>query len=93
VPKSALNTHLTAEPNQKQSAVYVSRPLIASKPGSSPLNRPGLDNITSQPWSDATCPRRTSDNAYFPFVTLFESKHQDKVQKAVARGQLVSDHG
>ena len=31
-------------------AVYGSRPLIASKPGSSPLERPSLDNSTSQPW-------------------------------------------
>jgi len=69
VPKSAWNTHLTAEPILKQSAVYVSQSLIASKPGSSPPRRPGLDNITSQPWSDATCPRRTSDSAYFPFVS------------------------
>ena len=37
-------------------AVYGSRPSIASKPGSSRPERPGLDNITSQPWSDATCP-------------------------------------
>jgi len=28
----------------------------ASKPGSSPLEGPGPDNITSQPWSDAMCP-------------------------------------
>ena len=34
--------------------------LIASTPGSSSLERPGLDNITSQPWSDATCPCTTS---------------------------------
>ena len=33
--KSAQNTHLTAEPISKQCAVYDSRPLIASKPGSS----------------------------------------------------------
>ena len=38
----------------------------------SPPDRPGLDNITtSQPWSDTNCHRRTSDSAYFPFVTLF----------------------
>ena len=25
----------------------------------------GLNYIASQPWSDATCPRTTSDSAYF----------------------------
>ena len=40
--------------------VYGSRPPIASTPGSSPLERPSRDNITSQPWSDATCPCATS---------------------------------
>jgi len=39
----------------KECVVYGSRPLIASKPGSSPPERPGLDNITNQPLSDATC--------------------------------------
>jgi len=74
VSKSAQNTHLTAEPILIQSAVYGSRPLIASKPGSSSLERYGLNNITSQPWSDATCPRTISDSAYFRFVTLFYKK-------------------
>ena len=32
-----------------ESAVYGSRPPIASKPDSSPPERPGLDNFTSQP--------------------------------------------
>jgi len=36
--------------------VYVSRPPIASTPGSNPPERPSRDNITSQPWSDANCP-------------------------------------
>ena len=31
------------------------QPPIASTPGSSPPERPGLDNVTSQPWSEATC--------------------------------------
>ena len=44
VPKKCTNTHLTAEPMLKQCAVYGSRPPIASKPGSSPPERPGLDN-------------------------------------------------
>jgi len=48
-------------------------PPIASKPGSlaSSPEQYGLNNTTSQPWSDATCPRTTSDSAYFRFVTLF----------------------
>jgi len=77
VSKSSQNIHLTAdiymsaEPILKQCAVYGSRRLIASKPGSSSLERYGLNNITSQSWSDATCPRPTSDSAYFRFVTLF----------------------
>jgi len=54
-----------------ESAVYGSRPLIASKPDSSPLKRLGLDNITSQPWSDTTCPCTTSTSAYLRFVTIF----------------------
>ena len=33
---------------------------IASTPGSSSPEQPGLDNTTSQPWSDATCPCTTS---------------------------------
>jgi len=55
----------------RESAVYNSRPLIASKPDSSPPERPGLDNTTSQPWSEATCPCTTSASAYLRFVTIF----------------------
>jgi len=47
------------------------QPPIASTPGPSPPERPGLDNTTSQSWSDATCPCTTSFSAYFRFVTLF----------------------
>ena len=54
-----------------ESPVYGSRPPITSKPGSSPPERPGLDNITSQPWSEATCPCTTSASAYLRFVTNF----------------------
>jgi len=54
-----------------ESAVYGSRPLIASKPDSSPPERPDLDNITSQPWSEATCPSITSASAHLRFVTIF----------------------
>jgi len=35
---------------------------IASTPGSSSSERPGLDNITSQPWFDTTCPRTTASS-------------------------------
>jgi len=41
-------------------------------------DRPGLDNITSQPWSDANCHRRTSDSAYFPFVLVENNKTKYK---------------
>ena len=41
---------------------------------SSPPERPGLDNITSQPWSEATCPCTTSTSAYLRFVTIFSLK-------------------
>ena len=76
VSKSPQNTHLTSEPIflgfiLKQCAVYGSRPPIASRPGSSCPDQYNLNNITSQPWSDATCPRITSNSAYFRFVTLF----------------------
>jgi len=54
-----------------ESAIYGSRPLITSKPDSSPPDRPDLDNITSQPWSEATCPCTTSASAYVRFVTIF----------------------
>ena len=38
---------------------------IASKYGSSPPEQTRLDNITSQPWSDATCPRTTAFSILF----------------------------
>jgi len=63
-------THLTAKPTSKQCTVYGFQPPIASKPGSSPLERYGLNKSTSQPWSEATCPRTTSDSAYFCFVAI-----------------------
>jgi len=45
VSKSTQNTHLTAGPILKRCAVYGSRPLISSKPGSSSLEQHGLNNI------------------------------------------------
>ena len=56
-----------------------SQPPIASKSGSFPPERPGLDNITTQPLSDATCHRTTFSNVSVSLVTLFSLKRQDKV--------------
>ena len=81
--KSAQNTHLTAEPILRQCAVYGSRPPIASKPGSFPPERPGLDNDTSQPQSDAICPHT------IVFGTLscpFLLKERDKAEVSTIRG-------
>jgi len=78
-----------------ESAVYGFRPLMASKPGSSPPERTSLDNSTSQPWSDATCPCTTSTSAYFRFMLfLFEKTRQSTrtYWEAVVRVQVVSDH-
>jgi len=52
-------------------AVYGSQPLIVSKPDSSPLERPNLDNTASQPWSEAACPCTSSASADLRFVTIF----------------------
>ena len=65
------------------SAVYGSRPPIASKPASSPPERPGLDNTTSQPWSDATCPCTTFASACLRFVTIFLL---EKTRQSTRRG-------
>jgi len=81
VSKSAQNTHLTAEPILKQCAVYGSWPLIASKPGSSLSEWYGLNSITSQPWSDATCSCTISHSAYYRFVTIFSSKRTTQSTK------------
>jgi len=44
------------------------RPPIASKPGAFTLERPGLDKMTSQPWSDATFARTiASSTLFWPF--------------------------
>jgi len=64
-------------------AVYGSRPPIASKPGSSPLERPGLDNSTSQAWADAIYPHT------IVFGTLscpFLLKECDNVEVSTIRG-------
>jgi len=78
VNKTKQHSHMRKFPQKCQkidgcweSAVYGSRPLIASKPDSSPPERPGLDNGTSQSCSEATCPFTTSASAYLRFVTIF----------------------
>ena len=66
---------------------------IASAPGSSPPERVGLDNMTSQPWSKATWPRTTSSST---LSCLFREKSVTIGSNApdkVARGQVASDHG
>jgi len=67
--------------------------LIASTPGSSSPGRPGLDNMTSQPWSDATCPCTTSWRAYFRFVTLFLLKKARQSTRSGVTGDVASNHG
>jgi len=73
-------------------AVYGSRPLIASTTGSSPPERPGSDNIMSQPWSDATCPCNTASSylscLYKQRAWQSESKHfkrwyEDKLRQTM----------
>jgi len=46
----------------RECAVYASRPPIASKPGLFSPESTSLDNITSQPWSDAISPRTTASS-------------------------------
>ena len=66
-------------------AVYVLnlRSAIASKPGSSPPERPGPDNITGQPWSDATCLCNTTSST---LSCLFQQKERDKAEVRTSRG-------
>jgi len=64
-------------------AVYGSRPPIASPPGSSPPERPGLEKITSQPCSDATCPCNTASST---LSCLFQQKERDKAEVSTSRG-------
>jgi len=76
-----------------ESAVYGSRPPIASKPDSSPSERPDLNNITSQPWSEATWPCTTSAGAYLRFLTIFLLEKTRQSTRSGGRGQVASDHG
>ena len=61
------------------------QPPIASKPGSFPLERPGPDNITSQPWSDATCLCNTASST---LSCLFQQKERDKAEVSTSRGGI-----
>ena len=67
-------------------AVYGSRPPITSKPDSSPPERPDLDNTTSQPWFEATCPCSTSASAYLRFVTIFLLEKTRQSTRGVGTG-------
>jgi len=58
--------------------VYGSQPL----PGSSPLERPGLDKITGQPWSDTTCPCTTARSTW---SCLFKQKERHKAEECFKR--------
>jgi len=68
------------------------QPPIVSTPGSSPPERPGPDNTTSQPWSDATCPCNTASGT---LSCLFQQKERDKAELGTSRGGtgVASDHG
>jgi len=67
----------------EECAVYGSRPPIASKPGSSPPERPGLDNTTSQPWSDTIFARTIGSST---LSCLFKQKECGKVEVSTWRG-------
>ena len=56
---------------------------IASTPGSSSLEWPGLDDTTSQPWSDATC---TCNTASITLSCLFQQKERDKAEVSTSKG-------
>jgi len=59
------------------------QPPITSTPGSSPLEQPGPDNITSQPWSEATCLCNTASST---LSCLFQQKERDKAEVNTSRG-------
>jgi len=59
------------------------QPPITSKPGSSPLEQTRPDNMTSQPWSDATCLWNTASGT---LSCLFQQKERDKVETSTSRG-------
>jgi len=68
---------------------------IASTPGSSPPEQPGPDNITSQPWFDATCPCNTASST---LSCLFQQKERDKAEVVTSTGGtgarcVASEHG
>jgi len=57
--------------------------LIASTPGSSPPEQPGPDNITSQPWSEATCLCHAASST---LSCRFQQKERDKAEVSTSRG-------
>ena len=59
------------------------QPPVASKPGSSPPERPSLDNFPNQPWSDATCPCYTASST---LSCLLQQKERDKAEVSTSRG-------
>jgi len=65
-----------------------STPRIAPTPasGSSPQARAGLDILTSQPWSEATCLHTTSSRSMRPIVTLFSLRRQKKSNRRGGTG-------
>jgi len=71
-----------SQPKCWECAVFVpeSRPPISSQPGSSSLDRSGLDNIMTRPWSDATWSHTTGtcSNLLLSSVTLLFLERQDK---------------
>ena len=60
---------------------------ITSTPGSSPPERPGPDNITGKPWSDATCPCYAASSI---LSCLFQQKERDKAEASTLRGSTVA---
>jgi len=68
---------------QKIAGTVYTQPPIDSKPGSSPLERPGPDNITGQPWSDAMCPCNIASSTV---PCLFHQKELDKAEVRTSRG-------
>jgi len=86
-----------AEDGHEQFGLVFDSGVIASTPGSSPPERPGLDNVTSQPWSAATCPCTTFRSTYFRFVTLFllkkarQSTRSDVTEARCVRPWLTRD--
>ena len=76
-----------------ESAVYGSRPPIASKPGSSPPERPSLDNTRVNHGLTQLAPVPPVQVLTSALSRSFCLERQDKVLEAVVRGQVASNHG